>query len=353
MSSHFVGLHLWSGTDFRRELDMPLTQEEAVEPSGIIASWAAEPTGESSSVSTRELQSPQLGVDFTPGVHMVFPGTAVSTPMPEIRNAFLALPEMQRLVGGALKNIYFLIVGGAVRDILRNPKAMPKDIDCQVDVPSKEHIHDLVKQHYEESEVKIQPLAVTVGNATESLDGIDLLVAQPYHFDPAFVENDVNALMFDLQAGVLIDPFGTGLQNLRAGKFRIVEQDMEAWYSYKIPDRKNNGKGPRILKMINMGLSFEDTQQQAAFVACLRAHLPKDLTDKVIAKKFSVWAMVLGMNIRGDTFDFKNGSIQLGTCPSKLAKYKGCLAALVQLDGILGQSVQDYMAQVSAGGACP
>ena len=77
VSSHFVGPHLWSDTDFRRELDLPLTQEEAVEPSGIIASWAAEPTGESSSVSTRELQSSQLGVDFTPGVHMVFPDTAI------------------------------------------------------------------------------------------------------------------------------------------------------------------------------------------------------------------------------------------------------------------------------------
>ena len=64
VSSHFVGPHLWSDTDFRRELDLPLTQEEAVEPSGIIASWAAEPTGDSSSASARVMRSPRLGVEF-------------------------------------------------------------------------------------------------------------------------------------------------------------------------------------------------------------------------------------------------------------------------------------------------
>ena len=149
------------------------------------------------------------------------------------------------------------------------------------------------------------------------------------------------------------NPFGTGLQNLLARKFRIVEPDLEIWYSHEIPGRKNNGKAPRLLKMLHMGFSFADSEQQTAFVACLQAHLVNELKDKVIAGKFSAWAMVLGMNIRGDAFDFKTGSIQLGTSPLKLAKYEGCLAALMQLDSISGQSVRNYMNLVSAGGACP
>lgn len=294
----------------------------------------------------------RLASDF---VAMAFvqqlPQTALATPMPEVRAAFVAIPEMQRLQG-VLCGIPFIIVGGAVRDILRKPTEMPKDIDCQVSLPSKEDILCLVREHYEEAEIKVQPLAVTIGKATDSLDGIDLLVAQP-NFDPSAVENDVNSLMFDVDAGTLIDPFGTGLQNLRAGKFRIVEPDLEAWYSYQMPGRRNNGKAPRLLKMLNMGLTFAEPQQQAEFIACLRAHLPNDLVEKVVAGKFSAWALVLGMNIRGDTFDFRTGDIHVGTCPLKQANYDGCLEALCALDATLGHTVRDYMAQVTALGACP
>ncbi len=281
-----------------------------------------------------------------------FPVSTSVTSMPEIGEALRALPEMQRLQT-ALRDTPFLIVGGAVRDILRKPTEIPKDIDCQVGLPSKDDILNLVKNDYDESEIHVQPMAVTVGKATDSLDGIDLLPPQPMNFDPAYAENDVNSLMFDIQAGLLIDPFGTGLENVRASKFRIVDADMEAWYSYKMPGRANNGKAPRALKMLHAGFAFADSHQQAAFVACLKAHLPSDLTEKVIAGKFSAWAMVLGMNIRGDKFNFVTGEIQMGTDPLKKAKYEGCLAALSQLDQIMGQSVLDYMAQVAELGACP
>jgi hypothetical protein len=259
---------------------------------------------------------------------------------------------VQRLQG-ALRGVPFKIVGGAVRDILRKPREMPKDIDCQLDLPTKEDILRLVQQHYSEDEIKVQPMAVTVGKATDGIDGIDLLIAQPNIFEPAAVENDVNSLMFDLQAGTLIDPSGTGLENLRAAKFRIVDSDMEAWYSYHMPGRKNNGKAPRLLKMLHMGFSFAEPTQQAQFIACLQAHLPKDLAEKVIAGKFSAWAMVLGMNIRGDAFDFRTGTVNVGTCPLKRAKYEGCLAALLNLDASSGHTVQNYMSQVTEFGVCP
>jgi hypothetical protein len=279
------------------------------------------------------------------------PQTALVTSMPAVRAAFLAIPEVQRLQV-ALEGTPYIIVGGAVRDMLRQPTEMPKDIDCQVALPNKADVELLMKKHYSEEEIKVQPMAVTVGKATERIDGIDLLVAQP-NFEPAAVENDVNALMFDLEAGTLIDPFGTGLENLRAAKFRIVETDMEAWYSYQMPGRNNNGKAPRLLKMLNMGFSFADPAQQDQFIACLQNHLPNDLEEKVIAGKFSAWAMVLGMNIRGDTFNFGTGNIQAGTCPLKKAKYEGCLAGLISLDATLGATVQEYMAQVTESGACP
>ena len=279
------------------------------------------------------------------------PQTALVTAMPEVRAAFLAIPEVQRL-RVALLDTPFRIVGGAVRDIIRRPAEMPKDIDCQLSLPSKEDILRLVQTHYEEEEITVQQMAVTVGKATDRIDGIDLLVAQPA-FEPAAVENDVNSLMFDLEAGTLIDPFGTGLQNLRAGKFRIVESDMEAWYSYQMPGRKNNGKAPRLLKMLHMGFSFADPAQQTQFVACLQAHLPNDLVEKCIVGKFSAWAMVLGMNIRGDTFDFRTGDIQVGTCPVKAANYQGCLEALCNLDTGSGNIVKEYMAEVTQLGKCP
>ena len=277
------------------------------------------------------------------------PKTAVVTAMPDVRAAFLAIPEVQRLQR-ALHATPYIIVGGAVRDIIRKPTEMPKDIDCQVALPQKEDVLLLMQKNYEETEIKVQPMAVTVGKATDRLDSIDLLVMQR-HFEPAAVENDVNSLMFDLEAGALIDPFGTGLENLREAKFRIVEPDMEAWYTYQMPGRKNNGKAPRLLKMLYMGFSFADPAQRAQFIACLQAHLPNDLEEKVIAGKFSVWEMVLCMNIRGDTFDFSTGGIHRGTCPLKAAKYEGCLAALCDLDANLGSIVKDYMKQVTDAGS--
>ena len=278
------------------------------------------------------------------------PQSAVVTAMPEVRAAFLSIPEVRRL-HEAMRGVRFIIVGGAVRDIIRKPKEMPKDIDCQLDLPSKEDILRLVQEHYKEGEIKVQLIAVTVGEATDLIDGIDLLIAQD--IVPAAVENDVNSLMFDLEAGTLIDPFGTGLENLRAAKFRIVESDMEAWYSYQMPGRKNNGKAPRLLKMLHMGFSFAEPVQQAQFIACLQKHMPNDLVEKVIAGKFSAWAMVLGMNIRGDTFNFKTGNVHVGTCPHKQAKYEGCLTALLNLDATSGHAVQNYMAQVTEFGVCP
>ena len=105
--------------------------------------------------------------------------------------------------------------------------------------------------------------------------------------------------------------------------------------------------------MLYMGFSSADPAQRAQVVACLQAHLPNDLVEKVIAGKFSAWVMVLRMNIRGDTFDFSTGGIHSGTCPLKAAKYEGCFAALCDLDATLGSVVQDYMKQVTDRGACP
>lgn len=280
--------------------------------------------------------------------------------MPVAREIFLKIHEVQRLQK-ALQGTNYIIVGGAVRDIVRyifsgladqDILRFLKDIDCQVDLPNKEDLTNLMKKHYREHEMKVQQLAVTVGSPTDLIEAIDVVLFQR-DFDPKASENDVNSLIFILETGMLVDPFGTGLENLRKLQFRIVEPDIETWYTCPYQGRANNGKAPRLLKMLNMGFSFEDAAQQAQFIACVKRHFPQDLTDKVIQEKFSVWAMVLGMTIRGDIFNRNTGEITVGTCPIKRSKYEGCLAALCKLDAVLGEQVRVYMNEVTKRHMCP
>ena len=85
-------------------------------------------------------------------------------PMPQIQAAFFSIPEMQRL-HSIMRNrdipIHYFIVGGAVRDIVLKPNEVPKDIDCQVCLPSKDDIYEVVTEYYEASDIKVQSLAVT------------------------------------------------------------------------------------------------------------------------------------------------------------------------------------------------
>ncbi len=91
---------------------------------------------------------------------IALPHSTLMEPMPEIQAAFFAIPEMQRL-HSMMRNrdipIPYFIVGGAVRDIVLKPNEMPKDIDCQVCLPSKDDIHGVVAEYYEASEIKVQP----------------------------------------------------------------------------------------------------------------------------------------------------------------------------------------------------
>ena len=231
------------------------------------------------------------------------PTVAVISLMPGMRTAFLAIPEVQRLQA-ALRETKFYIVGGAVRDLLRNPGAIPKDIDCQVCLPTKEDIFSLVRGHYEDEEIKLQPLAVSVGSATDTLDGIDLLPAH-YNFDSAAVENDVNSLMFDLDAGSLIDPFGTGFCNLSAGHFRIVASAMESLVFLPVSWKKQQWQGSTRFEDASYGSHFRRTTATGRFPRLFAESLPQGLGRE------SCELQVFGMG-GGAWHEYSRRHIQLG-----------------------------------------
>lgn len=175
------------------------------------------------------------------------PQTGVVIDMPEIRAAFLAFPQMRRLQD-ALRPVPFFVVGGAVCDILRKPTELPKNIQCQVLLPRKEDILRLMQKHYKEAEIKVKALAVSVGNPTDGLDGIDLLVAHS-NFDPAAVENGVNSLMFDLKEGALIDPFGASRSqkwNVQVGVQITSGRPRAAVFLFRLQEWPRAAVEPRV-----------------------------------------------------------------------------------------------------------
>merc|ERR1712032_853246 len=149
---------------------------------------------------------------------------------------------------------------------------------------------------------------------------------------------------------VVIDPFGTGIEGIATYTFRIPTEDFEAWYSFKIPGRANNGKVPRLFKMLVHGFKFRDVRQQAKFNQLCDRHF-RDLVEIVIADKFSTLAMVLLMNIRGDSFDFKTGRITKSADAHKLRTFDALLRAMKELNPFFHRRVTTYLA-ISLGGKC-
>ena len=251
-----------------------------------------------------------------------------------LREKFLAIPEVQRLHHAfAAEGIEYFLVGGAVRDLLCDC-ADVKDIDCHVKA-SRVRLLEFAARHYE-SEVKVQPLAVTVGTAG-TVDAIDLVPFNLALYDRNYVECDVNSLAFHLESATVVDVFSTGYYNVLHKRMRIPADSLEVWYSAKFPGRANNGKVPRLFKMLAKGFKFHVPGQEDAFIQiCIDKF--DDLIAPTTAGTYSALQVVLGMTIRGDTFVFGgpcNGQVTVGTDPSKVAKYECCLESAVRLDSRL------------------
>ena len=285
-----------------------------------------------------------------------FPETMTVTDNQAMKKAFLDMPAVKRVSDVLLKNreLSFMIVGGAVRDLLQNSSAHIKDVDIQValevegDDPIdkidnfKKTMKDImISNGYQKQEVKVDKLAVIIGEPTRVLDGIDILLAQS-QYSAADAENDVNSLMFDLDKGLLLDPFGTGVANTRKSQFRIVA-DVNEWYAHKIPSRRHNGRWPRLLKMLQKGFGFADPEQRQAFIKLGNSQWHNLADRESGAGLFSVLTIVLGMNVRGDRLDFKTGEIKASTDPEKIQKFDECMRKLRFLDSDLHDKVLKHL----------
>jgi len=256
-------------------------------------------------------------------------------------------PEVRRVVKGF--GVPSVIVGGAVRDLLSVRKT--KDVDLNIAL-TKEEILAAAEKFTDPEDIKVGPLAVTIGPATANADAIDCLPFAQMSYDPEYAENDVNSLMYDPTLKLIIDPFGTGMEGVSTRTFRIPTNDFEAWYRFKIPGRANNGKVPRVFKMLQHGFRFGDRSQQAEFNRlCDRKF--RDLVEIVIAGKFSTLATVLLMNVRGDSFDFKTGRITKSKNALKLEKFDMLLQAMEELNPAFHRRVTEYLATVEESGLCP
>ena len=254
--------------------------------------------------------------------------------------ALLLEYEGVQKVRKALAGFPLLVVGGAVRDLLRDPSCKPKDIDFQV-VGKMADILAKLQETYAAEELKSNPIGLMVGKASDTMDAIDIREATEKYYDFCYVENDVNALMFDLSTSTIVDMAGTGVDNCTKGKFSVVAKSMEEWHAFEEPPRKLNGKVPRLLKMLAKGFTFADQDQKAEYVRLFATTVDAHC-ELVIAGKFSTFEMVLGQTVRGDVLNFKDGTAKIGNKPA----YDLCIRALSDLDFDLGKRVTAHMARL-------
>ena len=196
-----------------------------------------------------------------------------------------------------------------------------------------------LKKHYDEKELVTYPIAIQVGNATDSMDAIDVRQALDKYFMFNYVENNVNCLLFDLKTDRLIDMSGTGISDCLQKKFRIPATSMRIWNDFQEPPRTYNGKLIRVLKMLAKGFSFAGESQAAEFTSLFKEFFQAHC-ELVIAGKFSAFQVVLGQTVRGDELNYSNGTILHG----QGALYNKCLEVVrTTISPDLCEKLEDHM----------
>ena len=111
----------------------------------------------------------------------VLPPTTILEKHEEIGNALRSYDQLNKLVQAVGDRFPFLVVGGAIRDLLVNADIRPKDIDLQM-FGSKDDIMAQLKQHYDEEDLATNAIAIVVGKSTDSMDAIDVRQAVDTYF---------------------------------------------------------------------------------------------------------------------------------------------------------------------------
>ena len=259
-----------------------------------------------------------------------------STRKPKIRssNLFIKRPSAMNIHWGP---VFYFCPGGAIRDLLVDEYAKPKDIDLQM-TGSTDGILAQLKKHYDEQDISTNQIGIKVGQPTDYMDAIDIRPMLDKYFNLDYIENDINGLLFNLKTDDLIDISGTGILNCTQQKFQISATCMKSWNSFPEPPRVYNGKLIRVLKMLAKGFNFADASQATEFI-----NLFEEFFDAhcalVIVDKFSTFDVVLGQTIRGDTLNFTDGSIKAGNNPL----YDKCIEALECLDKEMAKKVVMHM----------
>ena len=266
------------------------------------------------------------------------PSTTIFHSNTGIGDNIRSYPEVQKLSDIFTKHGFpFLIVGGAIRDLICDPTCKPKDVDVQV-VGAKLNVLAKLQQYYLVEELTTNPIGIVVGHATESIDAIDLREAMEKYFHFDYVESNVNALMFDLHTDQIIDLTGNGVSDCEKKKFRVVASSMTTWNEFPEPPRKFNGKLIRVLKMYAKGFTFAHQCQEEEFIKLFETTFDS-LCDRVVADKFSTFQMVLGHTVRGDTLNYKEGTTTRGNKPL----YNRCIEALAHMDLELANKLVAHM----------
>ena len=221
--------------------------------------------------------------------------------------------------------------------MLVNADIRPKDIDLQM-IGSKADIIAQLEKTYAKKDLVNNPIAIVVGQSTDSMDAIDVRHAVSNYFNVDYIENSVNCLLFDLKTDRVLDMTGTGISDCLQKKFRIPATSMKTWHEFPEPPRRYNGKLIRVLKMLAKGFTFAEESQKIEFI-----HLFKEAFEAhcapVIAGKFSTLQMVLGQTVREDKLDFEDGNIVCG----QGALYDKCIKALETLDADMAKKVEEHM----------
>ena len=282
---------------------------------------------------------PGGNLSITFGKFVLPPSTTIEKHK-QIGDALRSYTELTKLVDAVGDKFPLLIVGGAIRDLLVDPTAKPKDIDIQI-VGELKDIVAVLAEYYPANERVTNAIGIVVGKSTEDMEAIDVRPALGKYFKFEYIENNLNCFLFDLKTDHLIDMTGTGISDCHKKIFRIPAECMRIWNGFPEPSRVHNGKLIRVLKMLAKGFAFAEQKQLDEFSTLFREFLEPhcELVIPSETPQFSTLQMVLGQTIRGDKLNFKDGSIIIGTRPL----YDKCIQALEDIDCEMAREVVEHM----------
>lgn len=170
------------------------------------------------------------------------------------KNAIHKINNINQNNNGKEKKRWCFIAGGVIRDIMHDLK--PKDVDLKFTFIDKNTLEKKCKQW--------SWPCVSVYGSNDSWSYIKFMEDQPDGFEGLegmsfhkkyalrFFENNVNALMYDVENKVFVDFFGNGVEDNLKHKFRLPD-DLKNWSS-------NNSDRLkciiRVFKMFAKGYTF-------------------------------------------------------------------------------------------------